>query len=178
MGIWEWIDWNAEPLTAVIAFVATSAAIISYWLYHKESLQKNTMDLLSKFETDPVLHEVQKDLFQISTEYNRDYSKIEDKITIEKLKFLTVTMLNYFEDISYRYDKKIIDRKAVEKQLKEVMIEFVRVFLKGEKAGGRTPPPYVKDTEEKWGEAISENLQHLVKVYEQWEEKERKNLSS
>ncbi|MCY3973306.1 MAG: hypothetical protein OXF52_03795 [Candidatus Dadabacteria bacterium] len=162
MGIWEWIDWNAEPLTAVIALVATFAAIRYYKQYHEEILQKNTMDLLSKIESDPILHKVQCFL----SRYDGDFSNITDTEERNKLKFYVKVMLNYFEDVSYKYNRNLIVREAVDNQCRSFMLNFARVFLKGEKAEGRTPPQpslFEKDPENEF-----QGFTELEKLYNLW----------
>lgn len=116
-------------IVAIASVVATWYAIVSYRDYHKEILQKNTMDLLAKLESDPVINESLMYLHREGKENGGDYGLAKDKI---KLEFHASKLVNYLEDISYRVEHKTADKKAVENQFKEIIKLYVRVFILGE----------------------------------------------
>lgn len=126
---WSWIGKNAESLTAVIAFVAACTAIRYYRQYHREVLQKNTMDLFDRFESDPVINASLSYLSRVKEKNKGDYAPTKDPLN-ERTKFHVTKVLNFFEGIAHRMEKGIVDRKAVESQFKNYIVVYVDVFIK------------------------------------------------
>lgn len=164
---WSWVMANAGGLTATaslvtatVALAATFAAVRYYRQYHEEVLQKNTMDLLGKLESDPVINESLAYLHEARERNNGDYAPVENTET----KFHVRKVLNYFEDIAYRMERGIVDRKAVENQFRELIVLYVDVFVKNKENNGRKCSANILEPTDLKG------WECLIKLHDQWAE--------
>ena len=164
----EWVTAIAASLTALTAFIAVVYAARKYEAYKREideererKIKENTIELLSKHESDPVLHEVQSYLNKARRENDNDLSKIKDK---GELKFYSSRMLNYYEGIAYRVREGLVDKDAIREQYKPMIIRDVELIVENRESRGTRPPKeplFAKDE-------ITDGLQNLMKLYKEF----------
>lgn len=153
----EWV--TAEWVTAITAIVTVILISVQYFREKSRKLLENTVDLLSEYERDPIIYDVQFNLNRIVRETDRDLSKLEDT---GELKFYSSKILNYYEGIAHRYYAKTVDKETVEKQYGHLVIRDVDVLVNNKKAGGITPPKKAMFTTEQAEEALP-NLMALYR---------------
>lgn len=135
-----WIrDYGDAVTTFATALIAVTALIAAYYssVRYKKKVEEDTLDLMSKYETDPTLYDIHRNLSKIIGENKNDLSKITET---KKLEFYLTMMFNYYEGIAYRFMKGTVKRDTVEEQLKEIIIRDVKLFVEGRKCGKIIPP--------------------------------------
>ncbi|MCY3973761.1 MAG: hypothetical protein OXF52_06150 [Candidatus Dadabacteria bacterium] len=153
--------------TGVVTAIA--GAFVALYVYHHQSKRKikeNTIDLLSKHETDPTLYDVQRYMNKTLRENGADLSKIED---VGELRFFSSKILNYYEGIAYRVREGLVDKGTIKKQYKDMIIRDIDSLLKGEESGGIKPPKeplFSEDQAEKWLPDLMEFYRELKKEEE------------
>ena len=159
----EWVKellTHHQELTAVAASVtaatAVFAAIYSYWQYktyrsnirkeREEKIENDTIELMSRYETDPTLYRAERVLNLIKRRHRNknekdkyDLSNITDKER-EDMEFYLTVMLNFYEGLAYKTLRGFVNRKTVEDQYKHIIIKHVTLFMEGEEYGEIIPP--------------------------------------
>lgn len=159
----ESMDLITTIATTVIAATAVIAAFYSYWQYKNErekKIENDTIELMSRYETDPVLYKSRKYLNRIRREENGDLSKVENT---GELKFHSSTLLNYYEGLAYRYYKGTVDKETIKKQYKDLIVPDFKVFIENE------PSEKSKPTKEPMfdREIANTHLPYLVRLYDE-----------
>lgn len=152
--------------TGVAALTGVFVALYAYRQY-KRGIKENTIDLLSKHETDPTLYDVQRYLNKILREHSGDLSKVED---VGELRFFSSKILNYYEGIAYRVREGLVDRDTVKKQYRYMIVRDVDSLLKGMESGGIKPPKkplFSEDQAGKWLPDLMEFYDELKKEDEE-----------
>lgn len=156
----EWVAAIATSVAAGIALVATIAAIRYYRQYHKEVLQKNTMDLFDRFESDPVINESLSYMSKVKEKNQGDYAPVENAETRSHV----IKILNFLEGIAHRMDMGIVDKEAVESQFRDYIVVYVSVFIKNKEYRQRKCSAKLLEPE------APNEVKYLMALYEKWAE--------